>query len=83
MRLAADTNVLIRAAVADDPKQARLAQSTLEKAELIAVTPTTLCEFVWCSRADTAFQPKISPRQFGGSSPAQTSRRTGPWSRQG
>jgi predicted nucleic-acid-binding protein len=47
VRITADTNVLVRAIVADEPKQARLAQSTLEKAELIAVTPTTLCELVW------------------------------------
>lgn len=47
MKITADTNVLIRAIVADNPKQARLAQSTLEQAELIAITPTTLCEFVW------------------------------------
>lgn len=47
MRLTADTNVLVRAVLADEPKQARLAQSALEKAELIAVTPATLCEFVW------------------------------------
>jgi len=47
MRITADTNVLVRAIVADDPRQARIAQSTLEKADLIAVAPTTLCEFVW------------------------------------
>ena len=47
MRITADTNVLVRAIVADEPKQARLAQSALAKAELIAITPTTLCEFVW------------------------------------
>jgi predicted nucleic-acid-binding protein len=47
MRMTADTNVLVRAIVADEPKQARIAQSALEKAELIAITPTTLCELVW------------------------------------
>jgi predicted nucleic-acid-binding protein len=47
MRITADTNILVRAIVADEPKQARLAQSALGKAELIAITPTTLCEFVW------------------------------------
>lgn len=47
MRITADTNVLVRAIVADEPKQARVAQSALEKAELIAIAPTTLCEFVW------------------------------------
>jgi predicted nucleic-acid-binding protein len=47
MRITADTNVLVRAIVADEPKQARIAQSTLAKADLIAIAPTTLCEFVW------------------------------------
>jgi predicted nucleic-acid-binding protein len=47
MRITVDTNVLVRAIVADEPKQARLAQSALEKADLIAIPPTTLCEFVW------------------------------------
>jgi len=47
VRITADTNVLVRAIVADEPKQARLAQAAFEKAELIAITPTTLCEFVW------------------------------------
>lgn len=47
MRMTADANVLVRAIVADEPKQARVAQSALASAELIAVTPTTLCELVW------------------------------------
>lgn len=47
MRITPDTNVLVRAVVADEPKQARVAQSALAKAHLIAITPTTLCEFVW------------------------------------
>jgi predicted nucleic-acid-binding protein len=47
MKITADTNVLVRAIIADEPKQARLAQSALEKAETIAITPVTLCEFVW------------------------------------
>lgn len=47
MRITADTNVLVRAIVADEPKQARVAQSTLAKGELIAIATATLCEFVW------------------------------------
>lgn len=47
MRITADTNVLVRAIIADHAKQARIAQAVLEKADLIAVTPTVLCEFVW------------------------------------
>jgi len=47
LRITADTNVLVRAAVDDDPDQARLAAETLRGAEIIAVTLPTLCEFVW------------------------------------
>ncbi|MBA3069468.1 MAG: type II toxin-antitoxin system VapC family toxin [Hyphomonas sp.] len=47
MKITADTNILVRAIVADDAKQARLAQALLESAERIAITPACLCEFVW------------------------------------
>ena len=46
MRITADTNVLVRAIVAGEPRKARLVQSALENADLVAFTPTTLCEFV-------------------------------------
>lgn len=47
MKIIADTNVLVRAIVADDPRQARIAQQTLQSAERIAISTVTLCEFVW------------------------------------
>jgi len=47
VKLTADTNVLIRAVVADDAKQARIAQSALEEADLVAIPSTTLCEMAW------------------------------------
>lgn len=47
MRITPDTNVLVRAAVADDPNQARLAAEALRNAEIVAVTLPALCEFVW------------------------------------
>jgi predicted nucleic-acid-binding protein len=47
MRITADTNVLVRAAVADDPDQAKLAAEALRDAEIVAVTLPALCEFVW------------------------------------
>ena len=46
MRITADTNILVRAAVGDDPDQSRLAAELLREAELVAVTLPTLCEFV-------------------------------------
>ena len=50
MRVTADTNVLIRAAVMDDPVQAAIASKALKKAELIAISTPCLCEFVWVLR---------------------------------
>jgi predicted nucleic-acid-binding protein len=47
LRITADTNVLVRAAVVDDPDQARLAVEALRGAEIVAVALPTLCEFVW------------------------------------
>ncbi len=50
MKITADTNVLVRAAVQDDPRQARQAAKILREAELIAVPVPVLCEFVWVLR---------------------------------
>ena len=47
MRITAYTDVLVRAAVRDDPLQARVAANTLARAEIIAVPLPVLCEFVW------------------------------------
>jgi predicted nucleic-acid-binding protein len=47
MRISADTNILVRAVVADDKKHARAAARFLKGAELIAVTLPCLYEFVW------------------------------------
>lgn len=50
MKVTADTNVLIRAAVQDDPNQARRASKVLQDAEIIAIPVPVLCEFVWVLR---------------------------------
>lgn len=47
MRIAVDTNVLVRAVVGDDPAQAKIAAKALLDAELIAIATPCLCEFVW------------------------------------
>jgi predicted nucleic-acid-binding protein len=47
VRIIADTNILVRAAVLDDPPQAGLAAQLLRDAEVIAVTLPALCEFAW------------------------------------
>lgn len=50
MEIIADTNVLVRAIVADDPQQAAAAQKALLHASLVAVSPITLCELYWVLR---------------------------------
>jgi predicted nucleic-acid-binding protein len=47
MKIIADTNILVRAAVQDDPAQARYAMQVLETADLIAVPLPCFCEFAW------------------------------------
>ncbi len=47
MKVAVDTNVLIRAVVHDDLTQARVAAKILIEAELIAIATPCLCEFTW------------------------------------
>lgn len=47
MRITADTNILVRAAVLDDLAQAEQAAALLRDAEFIAVTLPALCEFAW------------------------------------
>jgi len=50
MKITADTNVLIRAAVQDEPQQARRAAKVLQEAGLVAVPIPVFCEFVWVLR---------------------------------
>jgi predicted nucleic-acid-binding protein len=61
MRVTADTNVLLRATIADDPAQARRAQERLGGAELVAMPLVALCEFFWVSRS--AY--RRTPREIG------------------
>ena len=50
MKISADTNVLVRAVVRDDARQARAAAKVLEGATVIAIAVPCLCEFVWVLR---------------------------------
>ena len=50
MKVIADTNVLARAVLQDDPQQGQSAAAMLERASLIAISLPTLCEFVWVLR---------------------------------
>lgn len=61
MKIAADTNVLLRAFVDDEPAQSRAAVDALEGADIVAISLQSLCEFVCVlgrqyavSRADIA-----------------------------
>ena len=57
MKLAVDTNVLVRAVVRDDKTQARVATGVLTDATLIAIALPCLCEFVWVLLRVYDFQP--------------------------
>ena len=50
MKITADTNVLVRAAVQDEPHQARQATKVLQEADIVAVPIPVFCEFVWVLR---------------------------------
>jgi predicted nucleic-acid-binding protein len=61
MKITADTNVLLRAIVGDDPLQARKAIKIMAQADAVAISAHVLCEMVWVlqrsygvSRADIA-----------------------------
>jgi predicted nucleic-acid-binding protein len=50
MKVTADTNVLVRAVLLDDPAQGAAAAKLLREATLIAVSLPCLCELVWIMR---------------------------------
>ncbi|WP_447954114.1 type II toxin-antitoxin system VapC family toxin [Sphingopyxis chilensis] len=47
MKITADTNILVRVIVEDDPRQSRIAERFLEEATLVALPVTVLCELCW------------------------------------
>ncbi|MFO1496314.1 MAG: type II toxin-antitoxin system VapC family toxin [Lysobacterales bacterium] len=61
MKIAVDTNVLVRAIVGDDARQCKAAIEAMAQAEVVAISVHALCELVWVlrrsyevSRADIA-----------------------------
>jgi predicted nucleic-acid-binding protein len=56
VKIAADTNVLVRAVVRDDKMQAEVAARVLRNASLVAVAVSSLCEFVWVLRSVYRFR---------------------------
>lgn len=47
LKIAPDTNVLVRAVVRDDLEQEKLASALLRESEAIVLSLATLCELVW------------------------------------
>jgi predicted nucleic-acid-binding protein len=47
MKITADTNILVRAVTGDHIEQSAAAKAALERAELVAISISTLCELVW------------------------------------
>ncbi|HKR15748.1 type II toxin-antitoxin system VapC family toxin [Rhizorhapis sp.] len=47
MKVTADTNILVRAAIQDDVKQGAIARKLVTNSELVAVPLSALCEFCW------------------------------------
>jgi predicted nucleic-acid-binding protein len=50
MNISVDTNVLARAVLRDDVKQARAAAKVLKEASVVAISLPCLCELVWILR---------------------------------
>lgn len=61
MKITADTNVLLRLVVRDDAAQQERAVETLKKAESVAISAHSLCEFAWVmERLYKAPRPEIA-----------------------
>jgi predicted nucleic-acid-binding protein len=56
VKIAVDTNVLVRAAVRDDPDQAAAATRAMDRAEILAIAVSSLCEFAWVLRGVYGFK---------------------------
>lgn len=59
MKITVDTNVLVRAVVRDDAKQANIVAKLLTDASLVAVALPCLCEFVWVLRRVYGFTAAV------------------------
>ena len=62
MRITADTNILLRVILNDEPAQAAEARALLEKASLIAIPIPVLCELVWTMRRFQRHSPDETAR---------------------
>lgn len=61
MKIAADTNVLLRLVVPGDEHQQKLAVETLKEADSVAISVHSLCELAWVmERSYDAARPDIA-----------------------
>jgi predicted nucleic-acid-binding protein len=51
VKIAVDTNVLVRAAVRDDRKQTEAAMRIMARAEIVVIALSCICEFAWVLRS--------------------------------
>jgi predicted nucleic-acid-binding protein len=56
MKVAVDTNILVRAAVGDDTVQTDSATQLMRRAEMVAIAIPCLCEFAWVLRSVYRFR---------------------------
>jgi len=56
VKIAVDTNVLVRAAVRDDPEQTDVSTRAMARATILAIPVPLLCEFVWVLRSVYRFK---------------------------
>jgi predicted nucleic-acid-binding protein len=47
MKITADTNVLVRAVTGDHLEQSKTAKATLQRADVVAIPISALCELAW------------------------------------
>jgi predicted nucleic-acid-binding protein len=57
VKIAVDTNVLVRSVVRDDAAQYETATGIMARAQTVAVALLSLCELVWVLRSVYGFQP--------------------------
>jgi predicted nucleic-acid-binding protein len=61
VKIAADTNVLVRAITEDDLPQSKIAEAELQNADVVALAIPALCELVWVlSRGYKISSPDIA-----------------------
>jgi predicted nucleic-acid-binding protein len=57
VRIAADTNILVRIVTRDDPLQSQTAFALVSSAEKVVISLPCMCELVWVLRAVYGFDP--------------------------